>query len=146
MGELLRDYDGFDLEAFQRMMRDVFYPINHGFLRDHNFTCITYYWANWDLCNIASILAIAILCEDADKFDEAVTYFRSGAGNGSVEHAIPHLVWAMLHNHYNRIKHLDDKYISAMSDVVGIEGGGGSYGSTSGGYDQLGFGQLMYAR
>ncbi|MFE0521483.1 hypothetical protein [Streptomyces sp. NPDC058954] len=99
MGELLRDYDGFDLEAFQRMMRDVFYPINHGFLRDHNFTCITHYWANWDLCNIASILAIAILCEDADKFDEAVTYFRSGAGNGSVEHAIPHLVWAMLHSH-----------------------------------------------
>ncbi|WP_078972907.1 alginate lyase family protein [Streptomyces sp. MMG1533] len=245
VGELLRDYSAFDLEAFQQMMLDVFYPINHGFLRDHNFTCITHYWANWDLCNIASILAIAILCEDAGKFDEAVAYFQSGAGNGSIAHAVPYLytdddgyalgqwqesgrdqghtlmgmgqmgaicemaynqgvdlygydnnrffkaaqyvakynigldvpyttyswgsgtnctyneqtaisssgrggirpVWAMLHYHYNRIKGLDDKYIAAMSsDLVGIEGGGGDYGTTSGGYDQLGFGQLMYAK
>ncbi|MPY63281.1 alginate lyase family protein [Streptomyces spongiae] len=245
VGELLRDYGAFDLEAFQQMMLNVFYPINHGFLRDHNFTCITHYWANWDLCNIASILATAILCEDGAKFDEAVTYFQSGAGNGSIEHAVPYLytdsdgyplgqwqesgrdqphsvmgmgqtgvicemaynqgvdlygydssrffkaaqyvakyninldvpyttytwgsgtncayneqtaisssgrghvrpVWAMLHYHYNRIKGLDDKYIWSMSnDLVGIEGGGGDYGTTSGGYDQLGFGQLMYAK
>ncbi|KPI08190.1 Alginate lyase [Actinobacteria bacterium OK074] len=244
VGELLRDHPDFDLAAFQEMMTDVFYPWNHGFLTDHNFTCITHYWANWDLCNLASVLAIAILCEDADKFDEAVTYFRSGAGNGAVKNAVPFLhtdddgyalgqwqeagrdqahsvlgigqmaavcemawnqgvdlygyddnrffkgaqyvakynvgldvpfttyswgsghncayneqtvindyargtirpIWAMVHAHYNRIKRLDDKYIAAMCDLVGVEGGGGDYGANSGGYDQLGFGTLMYTK
>ena len=245
VAELLRDYDAFDLGAFQQMMLDVFHPINHGFLRDHNFVCDSHYWANWDLCNMASLMATGILCEDAGIFDEAVTYFQNGVGNGAIGNAVPYLytdedgyalgqwqesgrdqghtlmgmgqmgalcemawnqgvdlygyddnrffkaaqyvakynlgldvpyttyswgsgsgctyneqtvisssgrggirpVWAMLHSHYNRIKGLDDKYIAVMSgDLVGIEGGGGDYGTTSGAYDQLGFGQLMYAK
>ncbi|MEV8540106.1 alginate lyase family protein [Streptomyces sp. NPDC051572] len=242
--ELMRDYDAFDLAAFQQMMVDVFYPINNNFLTVHNGACITNYWANWDLCNMASIMAIGILCDDGAKYDQAVTYFKSGAGNGSVAHAVPFLytdsdgyalgqwqesgrdqghtmmgmgqmgaicemawnqgddlysydsrrfmkaaqyvakynlgsdvpyttyswgtgqtcsyseqtviasgsrgqvrpVWAMLHYHYNRRLYLDDKYISAMAYSVAPEGGGGDYGSTSGGYDQLGFGTLMYAK
>jgi hypothetical protein len=53
----------------------------------------------------------------------------------------------MLHFHYNRRISLDDKYISAMYyNLVAPEGGGGDYGSDSGGYDQLGFGTLMYAK
>jgi hypothetical protein len=56
-------------------------------------------------------------------------------------------VWAMLHFHYNRRLGLDDKYISQMYyDLVAPEGGGGDYGTTSGGFDQLGFGTLMYAK
>jgi hypothetical protein len=31
-------------------------------------------------------------------------------------------------------------------EAVAPEGGGGDYGPTSGGFDQLGFGTLMYAR
>jgi hypothetical protein len=194
---------------------------------------------------MASILATAILCEDGAKYDQAVTYFMNGAGNGSIQHAVPYLytdsdgyglgqwqesgrdqghtvmgmgqmgaicemawnqgtdlysydsrrffqaaqyvakynigqdvpfttytwgsgttcaqnsqtvissasrgqirpVWAMLHFHYNRRLYLDDKYISAMYyNLVAPEGGGGDYGSTSGGYDQLGFGTLTYAK
>ncbi|MBA4863253.1 alginate lyase family protein [Streptomyces sp. PSKA54] len=245
VGELLRGYSGFDLEAFQLMMLNVFYPMNHAFLRDHNFACITNYWANWDLCNMASIMAIGILCDDGAKYDEAVNYFKTGAGNGSIQHAVPFLysgvegydlgqwqeagrdqghcimgmgqmgalcemawnqgddlysydnrrffkgaqyvakynigldvpfttyswgsgqncayneqtvvasgarglvrpVWAMLHFHYNKRMFWNDKYISDMYyNLVGTEGGGGDYGSTSGGYDQLGFGTLMYAK
>lgn len=180
----------------------------------------------------------------AAKYDQAVTYFKSGAGNGSLAHAVPYLytdsdgyglgqwqesgrdqghtvmgmghmgalcemawnqgddlysydsrrfmkaaqyvakynlgsdvpfttytwgtgqscaqqsqtvissvsrgqarpVWAMLHYHYNRRLNLDDKYIAQMAASVAPEGGGGDYGSTSGGYDQLGFGTLMYAK
>ncbi|MGW1622815.1 alginate lyase family protein [Streptomyces sp. NPDC002172] len=243
--ELMRDYDGFDLAAAQELLADVFYPLNNSFLTNHNDACITNYWANWDLCNMASILAIGILNEDSAKYDQAVAYFKSGAGNGSIEHAVPYLytdsdgyalgqwqesgrdqghtvmgmgqmgavcemawnqgddlysyddrrfmkaaqyvakynlgddvpfttytwgtgqscaqssqtvvsdssrgqirpVWAMLHFHYNRRLYLDDKYISAMyDDLVAPEGGGGDYGSDSGGYDQLGFGTLMYAK
>ncbi|MFJ9706749.1 alginate lyase family protein [Streptomyces sp. NPDC101234] len=243
--ELMRGYAGFDLAAFQAMMVDVFYPLNNSFLTNHNDACITNYWANWDLCNMASVMAIGILTDNAAKYDQAVTYFKSGAGNGSIEHAVPYLytdsdgyglgqwqesgrdqghtvmgmgqmgaicemawnqgddlysyddrrfmkaaqyvakynlgqevpyttytwgtgqscaqssqtvisdssrgqlrpVWAMLHFHYNRRIGLDDKYISAMYyNLVAPEGGGGDYGSTSGGYDQLGFGTLMYAK
>jgi len=243
--ELMRDYSGFDLAAAQQMMANVFYPMNNSFLTNHNDACITNYWANWDLCNMASILAIGILNEDSAKYDQAVTYFKSGAGNGSIAHAVPYLytdtdgyalgqwqesgrdqghtvmgmgqmgaicemawnqgddlysydsrrfmkaaqyvakynsggdvpfttytwgtgqscaqssqtvvssasrgqirpVWAMLHFHYNRRIGLDDKYISSMYyDLVGTEGGGGDYGTDSGGYDQLGFGTLMYAK
>ena len=243
--ELMRDYSGFNLAAAQQMLANVFYPLNNSFLTNHNDACITNYWANWDLCNMASILAIGILNEDSAKYDQAVTYFKSGAGNGSIAHAVPYLytdsdgyalgqwqesgrdqghtvlgmgqmgavcemawnqgddlysydsrrfmksaqyvakynsggdvpfttytwgtgqscaqssqtvvssasrgqirpVWAMLHFHYNRRIGLDDKYISAMYyDLVAPEGGGGDYGSDSGGYDQLGFGTLMYAK
>jgi hypothetical protein len=245
VGELLRDYPGFDLAGFKKMMLNVFYPMNNDFLVNHNGACITNYWANWDLCNMASILATAILCEDGAKYDQAVNYFCNGAGNGSIQHAVPYLytdsdgyalgqwqesgrdqghtmmgmgqmgaicemawnqgtdlysydsrrffkaaqyvakynigqdvpyttytwgsgtncsqqsqtvissgsrgqirpVWAMLHFHYNRRLYLDDKYISQMYyDLVAPEGGGGDYGSTSGGYDQLGFGTLTYAK
>jgi hypothetical protein len=31
-----------------------------------------------------------------------------------------------------------------VSDGSGAEGGGGYYGTTSGGFDQLGYGTLMY--
>lgn len=31
-------------------------------------------------------------------------------------------------------------------DLVAPEGGGGDYGTTTGGFDQLGFGTLMYAK
>ncbi|MFF3331007.1 alginate lyase family protein [Streptomyces sp. NPDC002888] len=243
--ELMRGYAGFDLGAFQDMMVNVFYPLNNQFLNNHNDACITNYWANWDLCNMASIMAIGILTDNAAKYDQAVNYFKTGAGNGSIQHAVPFLygnvdgydlgqwqesgrdqghtvmgmgqmgaicemawnqgddlysydgrrfmkgaqyvakynlgmdvpyttytwgsgqncsqqsqtvigsgsrgqvrpVWAMLHFHYNRRLSLDDKYISQMYyDLVAPEGGGGDYDSTSGGYDQLGFGTLMYAK
>ncbi len=56
-------------------------------------------------------------------------------------------VWALRHYHYNRRLSLDDRYVSQMCfSVPAPEGGGGDYGSTSGGYDQLGFGTLMYAK
>ncbi|TLS48087.1 cell wall anchor protein [Streptomyces montanus] len=242
--ELMRGYAGFDLNRFKTMMLNVFYPLNNQFLNNHNDACITNYWANWDLCNMASIMAIGILCDDGAKYDQAVNYFKSGGGNGSIGHAVPFLypnvegydlgqwqesgrdqghtvmgmgqmgavcemawnqgddlysydgrrfmkaaqyvakynlgmnvpyttytwgsgqncsqqsqtvigsgsrgqvrpVWAMLHYHYGRRLLLDDKYIAQMCFSVAPEGGGGDYGSTSGGYDQLGFGTLMYAK
>ncbi|MCH7232730.1 RICIN domain-containing protein [Glycomyces sp. L485] len=87
--ELVRDAPGFDLGRFRQMMTDVFYPLNNSFLVNHNDACITNYWANWDLCNMASIMAIGILRDDQSLFDQAVDYFWNGEGNGSIENAIP---------------------------------------------------------
>ncbi|WP_033325058.1 alginate lyase family protein [Streptomyces yerevanensis] len=238
--ELMRGYSGFDLERFKTMMLDVFYPLNNQFLNNHNDACITNYWANWDLCNMNSILAIGILCDDGAKYDQAVNYFKNGAGNGSIRNAVPFLhpdnlaqwqesgrdqghtmmgmgqmgafcemawnqgedlygydnnrfmkaaqyvakynlgenvpfttytwgtgqncaqqshtvissasrgqarpVWDILHYHYARRRGLSVPYITRMAESVRPEGGGGDYGSNSGGYDQLGFGTLMYAK
>ncbi|WP_328993381.1 alginate lyase family protein [Kribbella sp. NBC_01245] len=241
VAELMRGYPGFDLARFKTMLLNVFYPLNNQFLLNHNDACITNYWANWDLCTMNSILAIGILCDDAAKYDQAVNYFKTGAGNGSIRHAIPFVygdqglaqwqeagrdqghtvmgigqmgafcemawnqgedlygydgnrfmkaaqyvakynlgqdvpftkytwgngqncaynehtvissagrgqlrpVWEILHFHYTRRKSLSVPYISAMAAQVRPEGGGGDYGSTSGGFDQTGFGTLAYAK
>ena len=78
-----------DFRQFQQMMLTVFYPMNHDFLRDHNGAKVDHYWANWDLANMDSMLAIGVLADRREIYNEAIGYFRHGAGNG----AIDHLVW-----------------------------------------------------
>jgi hypothetical protein len=70
------------------MMLGVFYQMNHDFLVRHNGAAIDHYWANWDLANMDSMLAIGVLADRRDIYDEAVAYFRHGAGNGSIEHVV----------------------------------------------------------
>ena len=80
-----------DFRRFQSMMLSVFYPMNHDFLTRHNGTNVDHYWANWDLANMASLLAIGVLTDRRDIYAEAIEYFKHGAGNGSIEH----LVWKL---------------------------------------------------
>jgi len=90
--EIMRTYPGWaaaDFTQFKNMMLTVFYPMNNDFLVNHNTANIQNYFANWDLCNVASILAIGILCDDQAKIDQAVNYFKTGAGQGSINHAVP---------------------------------------------------------
>ncbi|MFE0753545.1 alginate lyase family protein [Inquilinus sp. NPDC058860] len=233
--ELMRGYSGWsaaDFKRFQNMMLTVFYPINHDFLVRHNNARIDHYWANWDLAQMASILAIGVLADRRDLYDEAVAYFKAGAGNGSVGHlvwtlypdqgmgqvqesgrdqghttldialvgalcqmawnqgddlfgyddnrvlkgaeyvaaynlgeTVPYTtyrnsdvtqteissagrgsdrpVWELLYNHYVVLKGLSAPHIAAYAAKLRPEGGG-NYGPNSGGYDQLGYGTLMY--
>lgn len=87
--ELVRDVDGFEAGRFQDMLANVFYPLNDQFLNGHNDACITNYWSNWDLCTVASVMAIGVFNEDQGLFDRAVDYMYNGEGNGSLDHAIP---------------------------------------------------------
>ncbi len=96
--ELMRDYPGFDVEAMQEMLLNVFYKplcerflISNEFGRDHNDAYITNYWANWDLANMAATVATGIFCDRRDIYEMGIEYFKNGAGNGSVYNAIPHL-------------------------------------------------------
>lgn len=55
----------------------------------------------------------------------------------------------LLFAHYNGVKGLNASWTGEYRDLVveagnGAEGGGGDYGSNSGGYDQLGFGTLLF--
>ncbi|KAF8440684.1 chondroitin AC/alginate lyase [Terfezia claveryi] len=240
--EIMRDFPGYqksDLKAMQTLLRRVFYPMNHDFLVRHNDAAINHYWANWDLCNIASILSIGIFTDNTTMYNEALTYFKSGKGNGAINNAIWKVyndgtaqvqesgrdqghttlvmgllgviaqtaynqgtnlfsygdnlilkaseyvakynlgynvqyttyanrdvrqtvissagrgsirpIWELLYNHYVKVERASAPYTTQMNLFVrkqsgGAEGGGGNYGPNSGGYDQLGYGTLMYTR
>lgn len=87
--DLLRGYAGFDMTATQEMLLRVFYPMNNQFLTQHNGALISNYWANWDLCNMNSVLAIGVVCDRPDLVNQAVDYFKFGGGNGSIKNAVP---------------------------------------------------------
>lgn len=232
--EILRSYSGWsstDFNTFKTFMLNVFYPAANGFLTAHNGTCDTHYWANWDLCNMATILSIGILCDDQAKFNQAVTYFKSGIGNGNIDRAVFYVhpgnlgqnqeagrdqghatldislvgafcqmafnqgqdlfgyesnkvlalaeytakynlnmtvpyntynncdnvnqtvissasrgtirpCWELIYNHYQNVMGVTATYSGQFATQVRPEGGGGNYGSDSGGFDQLGFGSL----
>lgn len=89
--EIMRTYPGWaaaDVARFQALLRKVFYPLNHQFLTDHNGAVIVNYWANWDLCSIAAMLAIGVFCDDADIYAEAITYYKTGRGCGAGAHNV----------------------------------------------------------
>lgn len=90
-GELVRSHPDFELERFTTMLETVFAPMNDDFLTHHNDAVITNYWANWDLCSMASLMAIGSFADRADLVDRAVDYFETGAGNGSIMNAVPFL-------------------------------------------------------
>ncbi|MFL9859499.1 alginate lyase family protein [Paraburkholderia madseniana] len=233
--EILRTYPEWrpaDFHRFQTMMLAVFYPMNHDFLVRHNGAETDHYWANWDLANMDSMLAIGVLTDRRDIYDEATGYFRHGAGNGSIGHVVwkvydggigqlqesgrdqghtmldvallgtfcqmawnqgddlfgydhnrfllgaeyaarynlgldvPYTaysnsdvtqttisnksrgdvrpIWELLYNHYVVLKGMSAPDVEAFARKVRVEGGGGDYGSNSGGFDQLGYGTLTF--
>ena len=89
--ELMRGYQGFDLARFQDMMVRVFYPLPSSFLENHDGAYITTYPANWDLCSMAAVLAIGILCDEPSMANQAISYFKDGGGWGAIKHAVPYL-------------------------------------------------------
>ncbi|WP_347840414.1 alginate lyase family protein [uncultured Draconibacterium sp.] len=92
--EILRDYDGWtaaDFLAYKKWMLDVFYPVSKEFLETHWNTCITHYWANWDLCNLANLMAIGVLTDDASIYNEAIAYLvddNDAKGNGQIKKTV----------------------------------------------------------
>jgi autotransporter-associated beta strand protein len=245
--ENLRTYTNWtasDFAKFQSFMTNVFYSANDGFLTGHNGTCSTHYWANWDLCNMASMLAIGVLCDRRDIYNQAISYYTNGIGAGAANQVLtfthpgylgqcqesgrdqghctldpvllsvfceiawnqgddmygyntnallqlgeyvckynlqpldnnlpficymnceyynsgteangvtPHLSsssrgtvrpgWSLIYNHYANRRGLSASWTGLMANEVNVEGGGGNYGSTSGGYDQLGFTTLTH--
>ena len=91
-GEVLRVYPGWsasEFSKFKKMLVQHWYPKCDDFLRTHNGTKDSSYWANWDACNMLGILGIGVLCDDREKFDQAIEYFKHGKGMGSIKNALP---------------------------------------------------------
>lgn len=96
VSEIMREHPLFEKEQMKKMLLEVFYkPMNERFLigneygYDHNDAYVQNYWSNWDLCNMASAVAIGIFCENEEAYNVGIDYFRNGRGNGSIYNAIP---------------------------------------------------------
>ena len=90
--EVLRVYPGWakaDFDKFKEMMVKYWYPKSSDFLKKHRGGPVSRCWANWDACNMVAVLGIGVLCDDREKFNEAVEYFKNGPGMGSIKNAIP---------------------------------------------------------
>lgn len=87
-------------------------------------------------------------------YDVPYTLYESYQGNQTVISNISRgdvrPGFELLSAHYGQLKGLNSSWTDAYRDMVnakspdGVEGGGGNYASTSGGYDALGFGTLLY--
>lgn len=86
--ELLHAYAAWDASGLKDRLVSLFYPMHSDFLRRHNGACESNYWANWDLANVAAVLAIGVFTDRPDIFREGIDYFREGAGEGSILNAV----------------------------------------------------------
>ncbi|KAH6886994.1 chondroitin AC/alginate lyase [Thelonectria olida] len=95
--ELLSDYEPFTKNGFSAvlsMMEDIFLPMNVDFIKhalpsEHN---VKHFFANWELCNLASIMAIGVLADNKTTWNFAVDYFKNGDGNGAINNAVTNIV------------------------------------------------------
>lgn len=73
------------------------------------------------------------------KTTELPTIGSSGRGSKRPQ-------WELIYNHYVKLKGKSATYSTLGANWVRPEGGGGDYGPNSGGFDQLGFGTLLFSR
>ncbi|KAN0067650.1 Chondroitin AC/alginate lyase [Elaphomyces granulatus] len=95
--ELLRDYPPFaknGLAIVTDMLLRVILPMNEKFLNhgepsEHN---VKHFFANWELGNVASAMAIGVLADNQTAWDFGINYFKNGSGNGCIDNAITNIV------------------------------------------------------
>lgn len=74
-------------KAVKNMLVTVFAPMNADFLEHHNGAKMDHYWANWDMSNTASLMAIGIYAERKDFYSRARDYYLGGSGNGALKNS-----------------------------------------------------------
>ena len=93
-GELLRDYEGWEhteQNDFKTWLRNVWIAKNEWFIDNHGGSgvCDLHYWSNWELANLASMLAIGIYLEDYALITKVYRNFREGKGSGCINNIVP---------------------------------------------------------
>ena len=88
-GEALRGYPNWSQTSISNYCNflKIFAGGNDSFLVNHNGTCDSHYWCNWDACNAASLMACGVFCDDTNMFNRAVNYLKQGKGNGNLTSA-----------------------------------------------------------
>lgn len=96
-GEVLRAYSGWksnDFSAFTNMMVQYLYQPCSNFISYQPERYAN--WMSWDSPNAAAVIAIGVLCDDTNMFNQAVNFYKYGAagtgyGSGAISNAIPYL-------------------------------------------------------
>lgn len=93
--ELLRDYAGWasnDQNDFKTWLRNVWVAKNEWFVdnKGGSGVCDLHYWSNWELANLASLMAIGIYLEDVNLINKVYRNFREGTGSGAINNMIPY--------------------------------------------------------
>ncbi len=93
--ELLRDFDGWKSDeqvVFKNWLIDVWLSKNVWFIDTHGGpnNCSLHYWSNWELANLASILAIGIYTENPELITKVYKNFQEGDGSGCIGNMIPY--------------------------------------------------------
>lgn len=95
--ELLRDYAPFADDGFSdvvEMMTSIFLETNIFFLnhRAGSEHIVKHFFANWELANMASAMAIGVLADNQTAYEFGIEYFMNGTGNGGIMNAVTNLV------------------------------------------------------
>jgi hypothetical protein len=69
-----------EVVRFEQMLKSVILPPIKDFATFAN--------GNWDAACIETMLAIGVFCEDRGLFEQALGYYRTGKGNGSLTHYV----------------------------------------------------------
>lgn len=83
--ELLRAYPGWqaaDIAKLKTIASTIFYPACHNFLNNCGRP------SSWDSPAVSSMLIIGVFCDDEAIYNEAITYYKSGPGSGSLLNAV----------------------------------------------------------
>lgn len=142
--QIMNAYAGWaaaDFQRFQTMMLTVFYPMNSGMLTTPSSLLV---YSNWDLCALASILAIAGLGDDREKFNSAAitsrpawamagsvgTLYVNGVavGTNSAMTTVPFRLGSTDQNCLGRSQYPADPYFNGLIDDFRIYRGGADRG------------------
>lgn len=85
--EILRDYNGWnasDQTALGKMFHDVFVAEGLYFLNTHYGNGYDHYFANWDICNLAAMMAIGVFTDNQTLYDYALNYALNGPSTGAL--------------------------------------------------------------
>jgi len=73
-------WDAADIDRFERMLLEVFYPVIRDFAVFAN--------GNWSTGCVKTTMAIGVFCDNQEIFDRAVNWYRQGTDNGSLTNYI----------------------------------------------------------
>ncbi|KAF9784831.1 hypothetical protein IL306_006999 [Fusarium sp. DS 682] len=89
--ELIRSYGGWaasEQDQMKTFLQDVFFSESYRFLTTHNGQDEYHYYANWDFCNIANIMAIGVFTDNQTIYEYGKNYFLHGDGRGAINNFI----------------------------------------------------------
>jgi hypothetical protein len=91
-GEILRyTYPAWPSERalrLQRILVEIFYALSHEFLTTHAGSRVDHHFASWDASMLVTVASVGVFADNRAMYQEALDYFRTGPGNGSILHAI----------------------------------------------------------